>query len=129
MKITIEARGVESAALREDFSEHENITISESKGSTFSLSGEEITAFLFVTLGGGVLTSATYDLLKAYFLQAFEKLKRRISTPTGKIKITVNGIVFLVENEADVNQVVGAILTALSEKVESEDLPRNKSGD
>lgn len=117
MKVTLETKAIEDIdSIRDAFPKTPFITLSESKGSTFGLSGEEVAAFIFVTLGGGVLTNAVYDLAKTYFIESINRLRLSLAKRSVPIKITVNGISFKLETEEDVDPILEAIIDGLEEQ-------------
>lgn len=126
MKVTIEVATADDLnTVKLAFPPHELLIIDESRGSSFGLSGNEVVGFLFVTLGGGIVTNAAYDILKSYFFQALARFKGGGLDARRGPKVTVNGITVELLSDADVDYVLDLLVDALEQSRPSQDDPQS----
>lgn len=105
----------------ECFPENEGLSIKESRGSDYALTGEELFRFIYITLASGIIINATYDLLKMYLAKAFKRISELLSSSQhGKAEITINGIPFELKEAADVDAVLDAIIEILDKMNDDE---------
>jgi hypothetical protein len=115
MKLSLQAASPSDIEkLRDAFPLDDLVSVHETAATPFYLTGDPVTGFIFVTLNG-VLTRALYDLAKSYFQSCAARLKSRLPHVKPPLKVTVNGVIFTVKTEQDVDSVLDAMIAGLDQ--------------
>lgn len=118
MRLTLDTYTASDHALyRQAFdTEPDCIAVSESLASTFNIGGDTVVGFVAV-LVSGMVTNAAYDGAKLYFTNLLTRIReRRRLAESPALSITLNGRVYAIRSDADLDTVLDAIIAALDDE-------------
>mgnify|MGYP001101408112 CR=1 FL=1 len=118
MKITIQTGSdIDIKHLGLEQLQNEYVQVDKAKSLTYSLSGEEIQNILLIVIPSGIITNATYDLIKSTCKLLIQSLRQKIYTVEYPLKVTVNGIVHTLADEASITSLNTEILEQINEEL------------
>lgn len=118
MKITIQTgNDIDIQHLGVEQLQNEYVQVDKAKSLTYSLSGEEIQNILLISIPSGIITNATYDLIKSTCNLLIQSLRKKIHTVEYPLKVTVNGIVHTLLDETSITSLNTEILEQINEEL------------